>query len=96
VPVDVLGHLVPLVVIILEHLFFMFKFLDGVFNFFLDLLDLVYLILVLNFLVGDVLLLLEDLLIDRLLVLIPLCLKIVKFFVKLTNLALEDAEVLAL
>ena len=94
VSIDILRKLLPLVLEVDEQLLLVLQVLNRVLDLLFDVLDFVHFVLVLNLFVGDVLLLLVDLVGQRLLVLVPLFLEDVELLLELTYLILEDSKVL--
>ena len=72
----------------------MFKFLYGLFDLLFESLDLLGLELILNAFLIDLLLLLEDLLINGFLVLLPLVSQVLQLLLYLGDLVLEHTQIL--
>ena len=87
--IDILGHRVPLLLHVLHHLLLVFNLLHNLLHLLLDFLDLLRFVSVLHALVRYLLLRLENLVLQRLLVLLPFCTQLVQLFVVLGNLLLE-------
>jgi len=96
VPIDVFRHRVPLLLHELKHFLFMLNIGNSLLEFFLQVLDLLLLVFVLDTLVTDLLLGFENLIGNGFLVFLPFVLKLLQFLVDGANFVLEDVQILAL
>ena len=96
IAVEILGSFLELTLHVDESLFFVFDFGKGVLDLFFQALDLFLLEVVLNTLVLDFLFLLENLFVNRFLVLFPLTPELLQLLLDLSDLILQHSKVLPL